>query len=429
MERRESRAAPLPPFSVEILMRLEVLNTGTELLLGSVVNTHLRSIAEAVFPLGLRVARQTAVPDGPAIREALLETFGRADIVVVTGGLGPTTDDMTRDVTAELLGLELIHDEAIMQAIAERLSRRGFAVSGRTRHQAQRPREAVVLPNRRGTAPGLYLAPRATGAGKSPHLFLLPGPPRELQPMFEECVLPIVKALLPPGPVADMRVYRIAGLGESVVEEMVGEPLLALGLELGYCVRPGEVDVRTIGDAGTLDKAERIISEKLGSRIVSRDQKALEKVVVEQLTARAETLAIAESCTGGYVAHRVTNVPGASAVFLQGFVTYSNEAKTAALGVDAALIRAHGAVSHEVAGAMADGARRVAGADHALATTGIAGPGGGTAEKPVGSVYIALATKLGTGIIERHRFPTDRETFKELVSQTALDLLRRRLGA
>ena len=316
-----------------------------------------------------------------------------------------------------------------MQAIAERLSRRGFAVSGRTRHQAQRPREAVVLPNRRGTAPGLYLAPRAVGAGKSPHLFLLPGPPRELQPMFEECVLPIVKALLPPGPVADMRVYRIAGLGESVVEEMVGEPLLALGLELGYCVRPGEVDVRTIGDAGTLDKAERIISEKLGSRIVSRDQKALEKVVVEQLTARAETLAIAESCTGGYVAHRVTNVPGASAVFLQGFVTYSNEAKTAALGVDAALIRAHGAVSHEVAGAMADGARRVAGADHALATTGIAGPGGGTAEKPVGSVYIALATKLGTGIIERHRFPTDRETFKELVSQTALDLLRRRLGA
>jgi nicotinamide-nucleotide amidase len=410
-------------------MRLEVLNTGTELLLGSVVNTHLRSIAEAIFPLGLRVERQTTVPDGPAIRDALRETFGRADIVVITGGLGPTTDDITRDVTAELLGLELIHDEAIMQAIAERLARRGFSVGERTRLQARRPREAVVLPNHNGTAPGLYLAPRAAGEVNSPHLFLLPGPPRELEPMFEESVIPVLKALLPPGAVPDMRTYRIAGLGESMVEEMVGEPLLALGLELGYCARPGEVDVRTIGDAATLDRAERIISEKLGPRIVSRDERALEKVVVDQLTARGETLALAESCTGGYLAHRITNVPGASAVFLQGFVTYSNAAKTAALGVDSALIGMHGAVSREVAGAMADGARRVAGADHALATTGIAGPGGGTDEKPVGTVYIALATKLGKGIIERHRFPTDRQTFKDLVSLTALDLLRRRLSA
>jgi nicotinamide-nucleotide amidase len=409
-------------------MRVEVLNTGTELLLGSVLNTHLRSIAEAIFPLGLRVERQTTVPDGPAIRDALRETFDRADIVMVTGGLGPTTDDITRDVAAELLGLELIHDEVVMHAITERLSRRGFAVGERTRLQAMRPREAVVLPNHNGTAPGLYLAPRAAGEVMTPHLFLLPGPPRELRPMFEESVLPILKSLMPPGPVAHMRVYRIAGLGESTVEEMVGEPLLALGLELGYCARPGEVDLRTIGDPGTLDRAERIISEKLGPRIVSRDERALEKVVVDQLTARGETLAIAESCTGGGLANRITNVPGASAVFLQGFVTYSNEAKTAALGVDQALIRAHGAVSHEVAGAMADGARRAAGADHALATTGIAGPGGGTAEKPVGCVYIALATKLGIGVIEKHRFPTDRETFKDLVCQTALDILRRRLA-
>ena len=377
---------------------------------------------------------------------------------MITGGLGPTTDDITRDVVAELLGLELIHDETIMQAITARLARRGFAVGERTRLQAQRPREAVVLPNHHGTAPGLYLEPRAAGAvinkrqafliegaemlpndrGTAPGQWvedsgrvfvLLPGPPRELRPMFEESVLPILQGLLPPGPVAEMRVYRIGGLGESMVEEMVGEPLLALGLELGYCARPGEVDLRTIGDAGTLDQAERIIADKLGHRIISRDERALEKVLVDQLTARRETLATAESCTGGYVAHRITNVPGASAVFLQGFVTYSNEAKTAALGVDAALIRAHGAVSHEVAGAMAEGARRVAGADHALATTGIAGPGGGTDEKPVGTVYIGLATKLGRGAVERHRFPTDRQTFKDLVSQTALDMLRRRLEA
>jgi nicotinamide-nucleotide amidase len=421
--------AGVAPFFVEIVMRLEVLNTGTELLLGSVLNTHLRFIAEAIFPLGLRVERQTTVPDGPAIRDALRETFGRAEIVVITGGLGPTTDDITRDVAAELLGLELIHDETVMQAITARLARRGFVVGERTRLQAQRPREAVVLPNHNGTAPGLYLAPRAFNGLNTPHLFLLPGPPRELQPMFEESVLPILQGLLPAGAVPEMRIYRVGGLGESMVEELVGESLLGLGLELGYCARPGEVDLRTIGDAATLEQADRIISEKLGQRVISRDERALEKVVVDQLTARRETLAIAESCTGGYVAHRITNVPGASAVFLQGFVTYSNEAKTAALGVDASLIRAHGAVSHEVAGAMADGARRVAGADHALATTGIAGPGGGTDEKPVGTVYIALATKLGTGVIERHRFPTDRETFKDLVSQTALDMLRRRLGA
>ena len=407
-------------------MRVEVLNTGTELLLGGVLNTHLRSIAEAIFPLGLRVERQTTVPDGPAIRDALRETFGRADIVMVTGGLGPTTDDITRDVVAELLGLEMIHDEVVMEAITQRLTRRGFPVGERTRLQAMRPKESVVLPNHHGTAPGLYIAPRP-GAEPAPHLFLLPGPPRELKPMFEESVLPILKSLMPPGPVADMRVYRVTGLGESIVEEMVGEPLLALGLELGYCARPGEVDLRTIGDPETLDRAERIISEKLGPRIVSRDARALEKVVVDRLTARGETLAIAESCTGGGLANRITNVPGASAVFLQGFVTYSNEAKTSALGVDQGLIRVHGAVSHEVAGAMADGARRKAGADHALATTGIAGPGGGTPEKPVGLVYIALATKLGIGVIEKHRFQTERETFKDLVCQTALDILRRRL--
>ena len=167
--------------------------------------------------------------------------------------------------------------------------------------------------------------------------------------------------------------------------------------------------------------------EKLGAHIVTRDGRELEKVVVDLLTARGESLAVAESCTGGFIAHRVTNVPGASAVFRQGFVTYANEAKTRALGVPAALIREHGAVSAEVATAMAEGARAAAGTDHALATTGIAGPGGGSETKPVGTVFIALATKLGPTLVERHRYQHERETFKNLTSQTALDLLRRRL--
>src|SRR6266480_7894992 len=162
-------------------LRLEVLNTGTELLLGSVINTHLKFFADALFPLGLRIARQVTVPDGQAIGDALRDTFGRADIVLLTGGLGPTTDDVTREMTAELLGLELVHDEEIMVAIAERFARRGVALNERVRRQAQRPREAIVLPNAHGTAPGLYLP--AMPERKSPHLFLLPGPPRELQPM------------------------------------------------------------------------------------------------------------------------------------------------------------------------------------------------------------------------------------------------------
>ncbi len=406
-------------------MRVEVINTGTELLLGSVINTHLKLFAEAIFPLGLRIERQVTVPDGPAIRVALEEAFARAEIVFVTGGLGPTTDDVTREITAELLGLELVHDEEIMRAITARFVRRGLKISARVGLQALRPREAIVLANPNGTAPGLYFP--AMSDRKSPHLFLLPGPPRELRPMFHDTVLPILAKILPPRPIAEMRTYRIAGVGESGVEELVGEPLLALGLEIGYCARPGEVDLRTIGSPELLDQAEAIITAKLGAQIVSQDQREIQQVIIDLLTARHETIATAESCTGGFLAHRLTNVPGASAVFIEGFVTYANEAKMRALGVPAAALEEHGAVSAVVAQAMAEGARRAAGVDHALATTGIAGPGGGSEEKPVGTVFIALATKLGETIVQRHRFPSDRETFKFLTTQTALDLLRRRL--
>ena len=434
-------------------MRVEVINTGTELLLGDVINTHLKFFAEALFPIGLRIERQVAVPDGDAICSAVEETFGRAEIVLITGGLGPTTDDITREIVAELLGLELVHDEEVMRAIEERFARRNLKMSPRNARQAQRPREAQVLPNARGTAPGLYLPPLAEIGSqnsevrsqrreiasaaelrtsnsdlRSPHLFLLPGPPRELMPMFNDQVLPIIQRLLPPGPRVELRTWRLAGMGESAVEELVGEPLLGLGLEVGYCARPGEVDLRTIGLPEVLLRAEEIVLAKLAGNIVSQDNRALEEVVIALLTQRGETVATAESCTGGALAHRFTNVPGASAVFVEGFVTYANEAKVRALGVDPALIAVHGAVCEPVARAMAEGARRVAGVDHALATTGIAGPGGGSEGKPVGTVFIALATKLGSTIVTQHRFPTDRETFKDLTTQTALDLLRRKLS-
>jgi nicotinamide-nucleotide amidase len=405
-------------------MRVVVINTGTEILLGDVLNSHLAFIAREIFPLGLRIERQVTVPDGDAIRDAISEVLGLADIIFVTGGLGPTTDDITREVTAELLGLKLNHDPTILDSIKNRAVRRGFRLTDRVARQAQVPEGATVLANNHGSAPGLYLP--ADSREKRPHLFLLPGPPRELHPMFRESVLPLLNKMAAPGQGKHCRIYRIAGMGESLVEEAVGEQLLSLpGLELGYCARSGAMDLRLIADDVVLDQADGIVRQKLGPVIFSTDGSNLEENVVRLLTARNETLAIAESCTGGYLAHRITNVPGASAVFLAGYVTYSNEAKTASVGVDPRLISEHGAVSEQVAEAMAEGARRSANATFALATTGIAGPAGGSKDKPVGTVFIALAAANRPTATKKRFFPDDRPTFKELTAQTALDLLRR----
>jgi nicotinamide-nucleotide amidase len=412
-------------------MRLEVINTGTELLLGSVINTHLRVFSDALFPLGLRIARQATIPDGESIRVALEETFGRAEIVLITGGLGPTTDDITREMVAELLGLRLEFDDEIWKQIEERFTRRHLRMSPRNRQQAMRPPQSTVLWNPHGTAPGLYLPPlpipQRPNNERSPHLFILPGPPRELIPMVEDYLVPMLQKVLPAREIDEMRVFRTAGLGESHVEELVGEELLALGIELGYCARPGEVDIRIIGSPEQVGRAETIIRNHVGKHIVSDDQRSLEEVLVSTLTKRGETLAIAESCTGGAIAHRITNVPGASAVFLQGFVTYANDAKTRSLGVSDELLAQHGAVSEPVARAMAEGARKTSGTDYGISTTGIAGPGGGTNEKPVGTVFVAVASRDKETVVEKLFFPTDRLRFKELVSQMALNLLRKSL--
>ena len=409
-------------------MRVVVINTGTELLLGDVQNSHLSFIAREIFPLGLRIDRQITVPDGEAIRKAIEESVDVAEIIFITGGLGPTTDDITREITADLFGLKLEHDPAILSAIQERAARRGFRLTDRVARQADVPEGATVLPNEHGSAPGLYLP--ANGERKRPHLFLLPGPPRELHPMFRGCVLPLLGKIVPPEHAVDRQVLRIAGMGESLVEEAVGEQLLGLpDLELGYCARAGEMDLRLIGPASVVARARQIVTEKLGPSIFSTDGSNLETVVVKMLTEQNRTLALAESCTGGYLAHRLTNVPGASAVLLAGYVTYSNEAKTGAVGVDPALIAEHGAVSRQVATAMAEGARKKSGADFALATTGIAGPSGGSDQKPVGTVFIALAARDQPTKIQKRFFPDDRPTFKELTAQAALEMLRRALIA
>jgi nicotinamide-nucleotide amidase len=402
--------------------RLEVLNTGTELLFGSVLNTHLSFLAQQLFPLGLRVQRQATLPDGSVIRDAVLESATRCQIILITGGLGPTTDDITREIVAELTNRPLYYDDSIFQKIRARFQRRGLQLSERISRQAYVPDGAVVLANDFGTAPGLYI-PAGNGM---PHLFLLPGPPRELVPMFTTYAVPIIRGLVPLNDL-HARIFRTTGLGESYVEKMVGEKLLAIpGLELGYCARMGEVDLRVVGSRLAVNAAEKIIRAALQQYIISEEPKELEEVVIELLREKNATLVVAESCTGGLLADRLTNVPGSSAVFLEGSVTYSNEAKARTLGVPLELFSSVGAVSKDVARAMAEGALKRSGATYSLSTTGIAGPAGGTPEKPVGTVYIGLASQHQDTWVEKLFFPTDRRSFKRICTQHALEMLRRR---
>ncbi len=399
-----------------------MLNTGSELLLGQVLNTHVQSLGRRLLEMGLSLQRQVTVPDGPPIREALAEALGRADVVLVTGGLGPTSDDITRNAVAELLGRPLRRDAVVVEAIRARFGRRGMAMPDSNLVQADVPEGAEVLPNPNGTAPGLYLEDRGR------HIFLLPGPPRELQPMFEEQVAPRLRAWGKGAVVC--RILRTTGMGESWIQEQI-EPDLhaaATGVEIGYCARPGEVDIRLVhaSDAARVEAAAAWVRDRLGAIVFGTGQEPLEAVVIRRAAELGAALAVAESCTGGRVADRLTGVPGASAVFLGGVVAYSNAEKTRQLGVSPALLGEHGAVSEETARAMASGVRERTGAVWAVATTGIAGPSGGTPEKPVGLCWVAVAGPGGVWA-GRKLFGADRETFKHLASQHALEQLRRGL--
>ena len=402
-------------------INVEVITTGTELLFGSVINTHLAFLGQQLFSLGLRISRQTTVPDGDAIRDAIVEAAPRCQLILITGGLGPTTDDITREIVAELAGRPLEYDESIFARIKERFQRRGLRLTDPISRQAYVPRGAQVLPNDHGTAPGLYIPATET----LPAMILLPGPPRELRPMFEQYASPIIRSLVGTTDLTAI-IFRTAGLGESYAQELIGADLAVIkDLELGYCARIGELDLRLVGSLESVLKGAEIVRARLSEHIVSEDGSDMEAIVVRLLTERGATVAVAESCTGGLLANRFTNVPGASAVFLEGNVTYSNAAKTRTLGVPVELLNSVGAVSKEVAQAMAEGARARAGATYALSTTGIAGPDGGTPEKPVGTVFVGLASADGPSQVEKLFFPTDRATFKQMVTEAALDLLRK----
>lgn len=407
-------------------LRVELLNTGSELLLGNVQDAHLSWFGKELFPLGLRIGRQGTVPDGSPIRDALLEAFPRTDILIVTGGLGPTTDDITRETVAQILSRRMVHHPETLERIKERCRRRGIPLQDRMDRQAMAPEGAIVIPNENGTAPGLHIPATEGISWATPHIFLLPGPPRELQPMARAYLLPFLKDLAAGGERHECRIYKVVGMGESMLEAKIGIELTKRGdLEVGYCARPNEVDFRLIGPKEILDEVEPSVLAAVGDHLVSDENESMEEIVVHLLGNKGATLATAESCTGGLLANRLTNVPGASAVFLEGFVTYSNRSKTDLLGVPPDLIATHGAVSEEVVRAMAEGALRKSGATFALATTGIAGPGGGTPKKPVGTVWLALARDGGGTEVWKETRPADRLTFKQVVTQSALDRLRK----
>src|SRR5262249_39997156 len=291
-------------------MRVILLNTGTELLLGDVQDAHLAFIAREILPLGLRIEERRTVPDSDAIRQTLAELLPRCEILFVTGGLGPTSDDITREMVADLLQLELRKSPELLASLRQRLQVRGIKWTPGIARQADVHVGAEILANQNGSAPGLYLRANTNPQIQSPHLFLLPGPPRELQPMFRSFVMPILRSIVPASTSVQRRLYRIADKGESLVEEAIGERVLAIPeIELGYCARPGEVDVRIVGKPSAIVQADAIIRSALGSSIFSAADETLEEVIVKLLAQRNQTLAVAESCTGGLLANRITNVP------------------------------------------------------------------------------------------------------------------------
>jgi nicotinamide-nucleotide amidase len=407
----------------------EIIAVGSELLGATRVDTNSLFLAERLASLGVALKEKHVVGDDrEELGLCLAGALARADLVVLTGGLGPTDDDVTRESVAGVLGLDLIEDPAIVEWIARRFENRGLRMPEVNRRQALVPRGATVLPNPNGTAPGLLIEapPRL--------LVLLPGPPRELQPMFERVANEVLAART-----GSERFHRavlfVAGRGESHVEELA-QPVYAPWaretppIATTILASPGMIEVHLSlrsADAGAatarLAAARAALVAALGRAVFSTDGRALEEVAGDLLRARGLTLAAAESCTGGLLLSRLTDVPGSSTYVLCGVMAYSNEAKTALAGVDPALIAVHGAVSEPVAMALADGIRDRARADIGLGITGIAGPGGGTPDKPVGTVAIALSG-AGPGRVRTHWFPGGRVQVKFAATQAALDMLR-----
>ena len=339
-------------------MKIELVNTGSELMLGRVLNTHQQWLCRRLADLGHVVTRQVAIADaGNEIQQAVREALSRADLVITTGGLGPTSDDITRELIAELLGKKLVANPDVLAHIEKFFAKRNRPRPAKTTVETMVPEGALVFLNATGTAPGLAMKIESNPfrADKKPSwLVMLPGPPRELRPMFDAAVTPLIRRECA-DEIFVCRTLRSTGVGESSVQNKVEsdlQPLVKTGLEVGYCARPGAVDVRLTASGVGAEKlvcaGEAAVQKNLGANIFGFDDDEIESVVVKLLAQNKKTLALAESCTGGNVAQRLTNVPGASEVFLGGVISYADSAKEKFLGVRAESLAAHGAVSEAV---------------------------------------------------------------------------------
>lgn len=419
-------------------MAIEIINTGSELMIGRVLNTHHQWLCAQLDELGYTVHRQVSVSDeSSAIVDAVQESLGRSNAVILTGGLGPTSDDLTRGLIAKLFHRRTLVHEPTLERIRNYFQSRGREIPFKCEIQAQYPEGALVIANDFGTAPGLLIELEHNpfnSSGEKALLIMLPGPPRELRPMFRDRVIPLLKEKLPNHQKHASITLKTACVGESLIEMEIApklEDLVHQGLQIGYCARVGEVDLRLSAFGESAEEivriAEKLSRETLGDKIYTERDEKLCDIVVRLLRQRGQTVGTAESCTGGFISNQLTNVPGASEVFLGSCITYSNEAKIRFLGVDPQSLKLHGAVSEKVAAEMASGLRERLGVDYALSATGIAGPGGGSEDKPVGTVFVSLSSASGT---QTHKlfYPYDRESFKLSVAQFALDWLRRTLN-
>jgi nicotinamide-nucleotide amidase len=410
------------------MLNAEIIAIGSEMLTPFRLDTNSLWLTERLNAMGVEVKLKTVVGDDEArLEETVRDAMKRSEIVIATGGLGPTEDDITRKIFARVLKRRLILEDAILEKIRARFARRNIPMPEINARQALVISGAQILENNNGTAPGMLIT-----EGKCT-VVLLPGPPREMKPIFEVSVAPVLKRR-----VGDKLILRrtlsIFGLTESATDELAA-PIYTRYRNPSTTIlfKDGQIELHLTAHARSEGEAVKLLDELaerldgvLGEYIFSRNNETLEEVVGQSLKRRGYTLATAESCTGGLLAGRITDAPGSSEYFLEGVVSYSNEAKVDLLGVPKKLINTHGAVSEQVAGAMAAGIRKRAGSTFGIGVTGIAGPGGGSDEKPVGLVYIALADDSQT-TARKFIFPGDRQFIRMLSVNAALDMLRRRI--
>lgn len=405
----------------------EIIAIGSELLTPYRVDTNSLWLTDRLNSVGIEVKLKTVVGDDEdRLEEAFRGALARSEIIISTGGLGPTEDDITRRVLAKVTGRQLVLDYGVLEQIKEKFARRGYHMAPNNERQALIPRGATVLPNELGTAPGIKLEQD----GKL--MIILPGPPREMKPMFDQYVMPDLESLSRGVRVA-RRVLKVVGLGESALDDMIAPIYKRYSNPTTTILfTDSDIEIHLAARAESLDRAEEMIEalvaelgNKLGQFLYSTRGESLEEVVGRGLALKGYTIATAESCTGGLLAERITSVPGASDYFLGSIVSYAEGAKVALLGVPRELIERHGAVSQQVAEAMARGAKERMGSRVAVSVTGVAGPGGGTEATPVGTVYIGLADEIEV-VAKRLILPGDRHLIRWRASSAALDMIRRR---